>query len=88
MRQDTLARRISDKVSLRDVERHSLLDLLGRGCRQKTKNMLWYSTGYIPDVPSYGIYDRIVFENGHAMYVAGQSYPDEIRTVRHLLLGR
>jgi hypothetical protein len=86
--QDTLARRISTRASLTDDERTSLVKLLGSGCHQRTKNMLWYSAGYVPDVPSYGIYDRVTFEDGRASYCAGQSYPDEIRTVRKLLLGR
>jgi hypothetical protein len=56
---------------------------------QRRLNGLKY-TFNVTSLQSYGIYNRIMFrysENGDVSvhYVAGQSYPDEIRTCRQLL---
>lgn len=86
--QDTLSKRISQGKPLSEQERESALMILSKGCRSKTVNMLRYALSYVPNVPNYGIYDRVHISNGNVDYCAGQSYPDEIRTVRNLLIGR
>jgi len=85
--QDSLSHRISKKIDLTTAEQASLVALLGSGCRQKTKGKLASVARWVPDIKNYGIYERVVFEKGGCGYIAGQSYPDEIRTVRELLLG-
>lgn len=36
------------------------------------------------EIPHYGILERVIKENHGWTYCAGQSYPDEIRTVRNI----
>ena len=85
--QDSLARRISDKVALSETEIDELICLLGSHCQERTKRMLRYALSAVPDIRSYGIYGR-VYITPRVEYCAGQSYPDEIRTVRSCLIGR
>ena len=84
--QDTLARRISQKKPLTEAEQEALLDILGNHCQARTKRMLARSLSWVPDIQSYGIYGRVHL-SPRVSYCAGQSYPDEIRTVRKCLIG-
>ena len=86
--QDTLQHRIDCKIGLSEKESSSLFALFSHGCRQHTKTRLRSVIAYIPTIPNYEIYGRIMFENDTVSYCAGQSYPDEIKTVRDLLLGK
>ena len=72
---------------LTESEQSSLYILLAKGCREKTRARL----SRMIELPlalweDYGIYRRVSFDNGQAEYCAGQSYTDEIRTVRELIL--
>jgi len=84
--QDTLAKRISAQKPLTEDECNNLVDIFGAYCAQKTKTRLYWAFRAVPHVSSYGIYSRVHLtpEPG---YCAGQSYPDEIRTVRKYILG-
>lgn len=84
--QDSLDTRISAKVGLSESESQSLLVVVGKGCRERTKLSLRRGIACVPDIRSYGIFSRVLFTDGEAHYCAGQSYPDEIRTVRECLL--
>jgi len=69
-----------------DIE--SILSILGYRCRTKTINrlrsILTYSSSRIP---TYWIFQRLTRdESGSWEYCAGQSYTDEIRTIRKLIL--
>jgi len=86
IRQDSLETRISAGVGLSEEEANSLHALVSNRCRENTKRELRYAISYIPNIRSFGIYIRVLFRNGQAEYCAGQSYPDEIRTVRECLL--
>lgn len=86
--QDSLANRISKRLELTEGEITSGVALLGDHCRARTKARLYWALKACPNMHSYGIYDRLHIENGAMSYCAGQSYPDEIRTVRELLIGR
>ena len=86
MNQDTLSKRISAKKSLSESEIDSLVDILGKYCQARTKRILVHALSAVPDIKGYGIYERVQLTDGKAHYCAGQSYPDEIRTVRELLL--
>ena len=75
-------------LHLTEQEQASLAALLGKGCRARTKERLAYKLSLPLYIYSdYGIYRRVSFDNGRAEYCAGQSYTDEIRTVRELILG-
>jgi len=85
--QDTLQQRITDKQPLTEYEQADLLELLGKGCRDKRKRQLARELSYVPDIDSYGIYSRVfVNDDGRgASYCAGQDYTAELSLVRKLL---
>ena len=84
--QDTLARRISQKKPLTEAEQIALLDILGSHCQARTKRMLAGALSWVPNILNQGIYRRVHL-SPRVSYCAGQSYPDEIRTVRKCLIG-
>ena len=87
--QDTLANRISAGVEVSDDEARELTAIFGKRCTAGKKGRLYWAFRACPNMKSYGIYSRIMFErDGTIHYCAGQSYPDEIRTVRECLVGR
>ena len=74
-----------DKLTEKDIEQ--LIDVIGSRCRAKTKDRLRSILTYgIGTIGHYGIFNRLIKENNDWSYCAGQSYPDEIRTVRELIL--
>ena len=87
-RQDTLSERISRGKALTETEQAELLVIVGKGCQDRTKSMLKAKISCIPDVENFGIYGRVHLDEAKVSYCAGQSYPDEIRTLRKCLLGR
>lgn len=75
------------KGKLSDSDIDQIVALLGSRCRSKTltrlRSMLTYGTSRIP---VYGILERLIKEDGEWRYFAGQSYPDEIRTIREIII--
>jgi malate synthase len=65
-----------------------LLDILGHRLRAKNYELLKRRLEkHSSLVPTYGILERLVKDKyGHWSYTAGQSYPDEIRVVRNIIL--
>ena len=86
--QDTLADRIEAGLPLSDKEVESGVELLGKRCQPRKRNMLKWALMACPDIENYGILRRVHIEDETLSYCAGQSYPDEIRTVRECLVGR
>jgi len=84
MRQDTLQNRISDGKGLDSSEIDQLVGVLGSRCSEHTKRKLHFALRCVPNIQAYGIYGRVMLNP--VSYCAGQSYPDEIRTVRGLLI--
>lgn len=76
------------KTELTEQDIDSIVELLGYRCRVQTYNRLRARLKYSPSsVPVYGILERLTREeSGRWEYCAGQSYPDEIRTVRNIIL--
>lgn len=66
---------------------NQLVHIICHRCRVKTytrvRSILTYGKGTIRP---YGILDRLIKEDGIWFYCAGQSYPDEIRTIRNLII--
>lgn len=85
-RKHTLYYMVQNSVSLSDAEKESLYDLVSSGCRSKNKERLYRVIFYYGIHNCHGIYERVSFKNGVADYCAGQSYPDEIRTLRECIL--
>lgn len=75
------------KTNLTENDIDQLVNLLGHRCRvrtcQRIRSVLTYSPSMIP---VYGILNRLIKEGDTWHYCAGQSYPDEIRTVREIII--
>lgn len=78
-------RELQNKLTEQDID--ELMALIGNRCRHDTKTRLRSILTYGPStIPDYGIMRRLVKYNGTWTYIAGQSYPDEIRTVRNIVI--
>ena len=74
-----------DKLTEQDID--ELVALLGSRCREKSLRLLRAHLTYSASaIPHYGILERVIKENGQWTYVPGQSYSDEIRTVRKIII--
>ena len=74
--------------TLTDAQKADICSMVGKGCRQKTKERLSRRL----DLPlscweRYGIYSRMTLNDKGAEYICGQSRPDEMRTLRECILG-
>lgn len=77
----------NQKLELNDSDIDQLVKIITYKCSVKTTNRVRSILTYSPSlVPSYGILERLIKEDGRWSYCAGQSYPDEIRTVRNIIL--
>lgn len=73
------------KITNTDIEQ--ILDIVAYRCRLKTYNRLRSILTYGKHtIPNFGILNRLTKEDGKWSYCAGQSYPDEIKTVRDIIL--
>jgi len=64
-----------------------LVSIIGYRCPSKTKKILESKLIYSSNkIPHYSILDRLIYENFKWVYIAGQSYHDEIRTIRRIIL--
>lgn len=78
---------LKDKLSESDID--SIVSIVGHKCQLRTKNRLRSILTYsASSIGSFGIYGRLIKENEGWIYVAGQSYPDEIKTLRECILGK
>lgn len=76
-----------EKTKLTQVDIDQLVLLLTYRCRIKTTNSIRSILTYSPSlIPQYGIFNRLIKENDRWEYVAGQSYTDEMRTLRECIL--
>lgn len=77
----------NQKTQLTENDIDQLISIIGYRCRIKTvqrmRSILTYSPSLIPE---YGILNRLIKENDQWSYCAGQSYTDELRTVRECIL--
>jgi hypothetical protein len=77
------------KKNLTDQDIDELVSIIGHRCQDHTKtrirSILKYDSSRIPIA---GILDRLTKESYGWQYFAGQSYPDEIRVVRQLILNK
>lgn len=88
--QDSLDSRISARVPLTEKEIEAAMDVIAHRAWQKTKHRVRGALCNVPNIPSYGIYTRVLFhrEGQLCSYCAGQDYTSEIKTVRDCLLGK
>lgn len=75
---------IQHKNTLTEVQKDAFISLFGKGCRAKRVEALRRAINSAVFYRDYGIYKRVVFLSTapYCKYQAGQSYPDEVRTVR------
>lgn len=77
----------NQKSNLSESDIDQIVTIIAYRCRIKTTNRIRSILTYTPSlIPSYGILERLIKENGNWNYTAGQSYPDEIRTLRAIIL--
>lgn len=75
------------KTFLSEQDIDQIIEIIGKGCRVKTCQRLRSILTYSPSlIPSYGIFERLIREDGQWSYIAGQSYPDEIRALKEIIL--
>lgn len=75
------------KNDLTENDIQEILEVVCKSCQIKTWNKIRTNLELFPSsIPVYGILGRLIKENSGWSYCAGQSYPDEIRTVRNILL--
>lgn len=78
---------LKNKLTQDDI--NQILAIVSYRCRTKTTNrlrsILTYGTS---SIGNFGIFDRLIKENNRWDYIIGQSYTDEIRTLRECILGK
>lgn len=89
MKEITLNHAIAGQYKLSGEDIDNLMQLLTSRCNARTKYAVRSTLENITEHKMYGIYERVIKvpKIGRWQYVAGQSYPDEIATVRSLLRG-
>lgn len=76
----------NSKTNLTENDIDQIIEIIGHGCQANTVQLLRRRLELFPSlIPNYGILDRLIKEQGQWAYCAGQSYPDEIRTVRQII---
>jgi hypothetical protein len=72
---------------LTEKQQEAILDFVGKGCRAKTKEAIARRLRLPLSLwRDYGIYSRIMFDDKRgADYCCGQSWTDEMRTLRECM---
>lgn len=72
---------------LTESDKQEIFELLGKRLREKNARRLKSMLNYgLQCIPHYGILNRLYKDQYGWQYCAGQSYPDEIRTVRNIII--
>jgi hypothetical protein len=85
---DTLQDRIYDGKELTEDELNALVKMVGSGCRQATKDKLYWTLRHCPHLVNHGIYGRVVITPAMRYNAGGPGSTIELRTVRECLIGR
>jgi len=74
-------------LKLSDGQIMDIFEMVAKGCRSKTKERI-YSRLQVPLSlwKRYGIYSRMTLTDNGAEYICGQSWTDEMRTLRECIL--
>jgi len=77
----------NSRDNLTEDDLGQIFELLSKGLRPKNRDLLYRRlTEHLSMIPYHGILSRVMKESHGWSYCAGQSYPDEIRTVRKIIL--
>jgi hypothetical protein len=72
---------------LTEEQAAAIFSMVAKGCREKTKKRLASRLAIPLSLwTRYGIYSRIVLTETGADYICGQSWNDEMRTLRECIL--
>ncbi len=72
---------------LTDSDKQEIFEILSERLREKNRALLQRRLfEHMNLIPYHGILERIIKDDNGWSYCAGQSYPDEIRTVRRIIL--
>ena len=88
MKQISLSTYISENKPLSENDIDQIMIIVSHRCHLKTCQKLRFALGYITCTHNYGIYSRLIKENGKWTYICGQSWNDEMRTLRECILGK
>jgi len=72
---------------LTESQRESAERLFCARCQEKTRRAFRRCIRYPGSIELCGILHRVHIEGEKVSYCAGQSYPDEVRTVRQVISG-
>ena len=73
------------KDRMNDDDIDQIVELFSYKCRAHTANLIRNNLNCCASlIPNYGILERVMKEGTSWSYCAGQSYPDEIRTIRKI----
>lgn len=86
MKQISLSTYISENKPLSENDIDQIMVIVSHRCRIKTCQRLRFTLNHIHECKNYGIYSRLVKENGKWTYICGQSWNDEMRTLRECIL--
>ena len=74
-------------LTLNESQIQDILRIVGNRCRQPTKERLVASLRVpLKFWKRYGIYSRLTLTENGANYICGQSWTDEMRTLRNCIL--
>ena len=77
----------SPSSHLNAVQINGLMEIFGKGCREKNKRRLRSLLTYgVHSLEPCGMFGRVIFEGDSVEYCAGQDYTSEIATVRTLII--
>lgn len=75
------------RQQLTEQDTNEIFEILSKGLRSKNRELLAKRLNHhLELIPYFGILDRLIKESYGWSYCAGQSYTDEIRTVRQIIL--
>jgi hypothetical protein len=82
--------KFNNGASLTDTQQTQILTIIGKRCRAETKDRLSRRLALPLSLwPSYGIFSRLILADGNdrdPYYICGQSWSDEMRTLRNCIL--
>lgn len=71
---------------LTEQDLEAIWKILAKGLRSKNSRLIWVRLqNDLLSIPYHGILERLIKESYGWSYCAGQSYPDEIRTIREII---
>jgi hypothetical protein len=75
--------------SLTEAQKADIVAMVGKGCRSATKDKLARMLNLPLSIwQKHGIYSRVTLDDDGASYICGQSWPDEMRTLRDCMLNK